>query len=61
LRRTPTSSSPAASDPAGSAPAEPIERPPFPQEYPMITFLKRALDAYIDGVGRYPIPLVWTF
>jgi len=27
----------------------------------MITFLKRALDAYIDGVGRYPIPLVWTF
>jgi len=27
----------------------------------MIPFLKRALDAYIEGVGRYPIPLVWTF
>jgi len=27
----------------------------------MITILKRALEAYIDGVGRYPIPLVWSF
>jgi len=27
----------------------------------MITFLKRALEAYIDGAGRYPLPLVWTF
>jgi len=27
----------------------------------MMTFLKRALNAYIEGVGRYPIPLVWIF
>jgi len=27
----------------------------------MITFLKRALEAYIEGAGRYPLPLVWTF
>jgi len=26
----------------------------------MITILKRALNAYIEGVGRYPILLVWT-
>jgi hypothetical protein len=28
---------------------------------PMITFLKRALEAYIDGAGRYPLPMLWTF
>jgi len=27
----------------------------------MITFLKRTLDAYVAGVGRYPIPLIWTY
>jgi len=31
------------------------------QEYPMITFLKRAFEAYLDGAGRYPLPMVWTF
>ena len=32
-----------------------------PQEYPMIPFLKRALEAYIANVGRYPVPMVWSF
>jgi len=27
----------------------------------MITFLKRALDAYIDSAGRYPLPTIWAF
>jgi hypothetical protein len=28
---------------------------------PMITFLKRAFEAYVDGAGRYPLPMLWTF
>jgi len=27
----------------------------------MITFLKRAVEAYIDGAGRFPLPMLWTF
>jgi len=27
----------------------------------MIMFLKRALEAYFDSAGRYPVPMLWTF
>jgi hypothetical protein len=31
------------------------------RSFPMITFFKLVLEAYLDGTGRYPLPMVWTF